>query len=831
MPDPVQGFPHLFVVDRVDTQDFVRKGGGGSKIRTVQRKSHGSRLLKEAAKAIADSDQDRQGVDEEGLRSTGSVILIEGATAIHVLKIESLDRADGSWLLLNVGQREDGVESAAVWVSDRHRDRFLRIFEDYLDDSKNSKVKGLPKNNELVSNMARIRKALLDDLWQSDGEPGSGDQWWELWLRPSDGAETVVRSVANAMGWEVSAKRIQLVDRLVLWVRTSWTDLGIIMATSAPIAEVRRAQFVDSLIDLSTEDQRVLIDDLMTRISCAAPNAPAVCVLDTGTRRSHGLLSPSLAEGDWHSITASAADGHGHGTRMAGLALFGPVEAPLLSAEPIVLRHRLESVKLYPETGQAHDPATYGLVTAQAVSIPESTTTRLRVFCLPISAPQERSDRPSLWSASLDALAVGTDIGADDHGITLIGVPDPEATRLFVVAAGNCDLQPPPTSYLDVCDTSRVEDPSQAWNCLVVGASTSLDTLPTDPSFDEWTLLASVGELSPHSRTGLLIGAKWPVRPDICMEGGNVLTNGTDLDALHPSVSLLTTGRNNDASLTTANATSAATALASRLAARVLAQYPSYWPETVRGLIVHGAEWTEPMRAAIKAATKVQDKRNALGRYGWGIPNEAYVLTSAANAVTMVVQDEFEPFSGPEYAMRQFRLHTLPWPKEDLQALGAEDIQLRVTLSYFIEPSAARRGWRDRYAYASHLLRFELRHSVETTAEFVRRVGRSAANEESGKSSTDSGNDRWTMGPVTRNQGSLHQDIWDGSGAELAECGMLAIHPVGGWWKNSRRKDRQGLPVRYSLIVSLRSRREDIDIYTPVATQLKVPVQAIAIEI
>ena len=830
MPEPVQVFPHLLVIDRVETQDFHRTGGGGSKIRIVQRKAHGDRLLNEASQAITDGEQDRLSIDDERLRAAGSVILIEGATAIELLKLKSLDRADGSWILLTVSQGENGIESAAVWVSDKHREKFLRLFKDYLDDSKNSKNR-LPKNNELVANMARIRKALLDDLWQSDGQPGPGNQWWELWLTPSEGAETSVRSVASKRGWEISTKRIQLVDRLVLWVRTTWADLRVLIATSAPIAEVRRAQFIDSLVELPSEDQQVLIDDLVSRISIADSNSPAVCVLDTGTRRSHDLLSASLAVADWHSLTSSAADAHGHGTKMAGLALFGSVETPLLSAEPIVLRHRLESVKLYPEKGQEHEPSTYGLVTAQAVSIPESTANRRRVFCLPISAPQERSDRPSLWSASLDALAMGTDIGQDEHGITLIGVPDPGATRLFIVAAGNCEVQLPPTSYLDVCDTSLVEDPSQAWNCLVVGATTCLDTLPTDPSFHDWTLLAIGGELSPHSRTGLMIGTKWPVRPDVCMEGGNVLTNGTDLESLHPSVALLTTGRNDDAALTTANATSAATALASRLAARVLAQYPSYWPETVRGLIVHGAEWTPAMKAAINAASKVQEKRNVLGRYGWGVPNEDNVLASATNAVTMVVQDEFVPFSGPEYAMRQFRLHTLPWPQEDLQALGAEDIQLRVTLSYFVEPSAARRGWRDRYSYASHLLRFELRNPVENTSEFVRRVGRSASNEESGKSSTDSGNDRWTMGPVTRNQGSLHQDTWDGSAADLAQCGMIAVHPIGGWWKNSKRKDRRDLPVRYSLIISLRSRREDIDIYTPVATQLHVPIQPIAIEV
>jgi hypothetical protein len=53
---------------------------------------------------------------------------------------------------------------------------------------------------------------------------------------------------------------------------------------------------------------------------------------------------------------------------------------------------------------------------------------------------------------------------------------------------------------------------------------------------------------------------------------------------------------------------------------------------------------------------------------------------------------------------------------------------------------------------------------------------------------------------------------------------MLAVHPVGGWWKNKKRKDRVDSGVRYSLIVSLRTTEEDVDLYTPIAAQLDVPV-------
>ena len=110
-------------------------------------------------------------------------------------------------------------------------------------------------------------------------------------------------------------------------------------------------------------------------------------------------------------------------------------------------------------------------------------------------------------------------------------------------------------------------------------------------------------------------------------------------------------------------------------------------------------------------------------------------------------------------------------------------------------------------------------------------MNREAATEEDGAARSSIAADSWTVGPVQRNKGSLHQDIWSGHGAELATTGVIAVHAVGGWWKNNRRKDRQDLLVRYALLVSLRTPAQDVDIYTPIATEIGVPVVATAIEI
>lgn len=57
---------------------------------------------------------------------------------------------------------------------------------------------------------------------------------------------------------------------------------------------------------------------------------------------------------------------------------------------------------------------------------------------------------------------------------------------------------------------------------------------------------------------------------------------------------------------------------------------------------------------------------------------------------------------------------------------------------------------------------------------------------------------------------------------------MLAVYPVGGWWKANKRKDRIGLPVSYALLGSLQTPEVSTDQYTPIATQLGVPVEIAA---
>ena len=51
-------------------------------------------------------------------------------------------------------------------------------------------------------------------------------------------------------------------------------------------------------------------------------------------------------------------------------------------------------------------------------------------------------------------------------------------------------------------------------------------------------------------------------------------------------------------------------------------------------------------------------------------------------------------------------------------------VELRVTLSYFIEPSPGERGCDCKYGYASHGLRFKVIRATETLQEFKLRIMR-----------------------------------------------------------------------------------------------------------
>jgi hypothetical protein len=751
------------------------------------------------------------------------------------LKLESLENKTKGIEIRSVtlvGQPP--VETATVFIPEGSVSHFLQRFAQYATEQTE---KGFPKHRELVDRIASIRLTTLRALWTDNPgtfPPEDAVIWWEVWLRRrgdhAGGEVDQLLALAREANLGVGKRRLLFEDRSVCLVRGTARQLSASLLLLDDLAELRRAKAgVAFFVDLTATEQAEWAQELLDRSTPPLEDAPAVCILDTGVTQAHPLIAPALAIGDATAVDAvwGAHDNGGgptqagHGTVMAGLSLYGDLAPVLESQGPVVLRHKLESVKILPPVG-ANEPELYGAVTAAAVARPEiQAPQRRRVFSMAVSAPADGElGQPTSWSAAVDALAAGRSIDAATDGLVYLDDGERHA-RLFVLAAGNITEDKFNQNHLDICDTEVVHDPAHAWNALTVGACTNKATIAAGN--DGWTPVAVLGELSPFSSTGVPLSSRWPNKPDVVFEGGNVGTDGNAFNPGMPDLCLLSTfHRPIEKLFIHTNATSAATAQVARIAAMVSADYPQFWPETLRALVVHSAEWTPLMRAAIDAAPSREAVGALLHRYGFGVPEISRALRSANDALTLVSQSVIHPYQDTK--SREMNLHELPWPTEVLQGLGDREVRLRVTLSYFVEPNAARRGWRTRHRYASHGLRFDVKTGTESVIEFRRRINK-RTDDDGERPTTESDSEEWLLGSQLRHRGSLHCDIWEGTAASLADRAVIAVYPVSGWWKEQPKRDRSDLGARYALIVSIQTDAENVDVWTPVALQVRVPIQ------
>ncbi|ABK43803.1 conserved hypothetical protein [Magnetococcus marinus MC-1] len=754
------------------------------------------------------------------------------------LKLESLESKRAGIELLNVRYKSTNddrhAQLATVFIPDGSLKHFFDRFEQYAEQTTK---KGKPCHKDLVERIVALRKATLQALWTDleDVYPADDEMiWWEVWLRRHDGSELArLLEFAEQANLVVGELRLGFDDRIVILVRGTTIQLSASLDVLNDFAELRLAKqaagfFVD---DLSPTEQAEWVNDLKNRTSLSADDATAVCILDTGVNHGHPLLSGILASEDATAINpAWGSDDHeGHGTEMAGLAGYGDLAHVLASSTPIVIPHRLESVKILPPQGK-NPPELYGALTAQAVARPEiQAPHRRRAFSMAVTATDERDrGQPTSWSAAVDALAAGRSFDQSTHGLVYLDDPGANVPRLFILSAGNVQSAQLQQAYLDRSDVEAIHDPAHAWNALTVGAFTEKSII-NDASYAGWSTLAPPGDLSPWSTTSVSFQDSWPLKPDVVLEGGNVASDGRDFHDGIPDLSLLTTNfKPVKESFTFSWATSAATAQAARLAAIISAEYPNLWPESIRALIVQSARWTKAMEAHLDAASGKKARAKLVRRYGYGVPSLNRALRSANDALTLIAQASISPFT--EGKMNDMHLHELPWPKDVLQELGETPVRLRVCLSYFIEPNPGRRGWKKRHRYASHGLRFDLKLPTESPEEFHKRLNKNALDEDEGKPDGGSGMSDWFIGEA-RNKGSIHLDIWDGTAADLAERGIVGIYPVSGWWKDQPKRDRSQFGARYSLIITIETDADGVDVWTPVAQEVGVPVEVLSAEI
>ena len=93
------------------------------------------------------------------------------------------------------------------------------------------------------------------------------------------------------------------------------------------------------------------------------------------------------------------------------------------------------------------------------------------------------------------------------------------------------------------------------------------------------------------------------------------------------------------------------------------------------------------------------------------------------------------------------------------------------------------------------------------------------------KGDGSSGSARWYLGSDNRDTGSIHSDFYEDSAVNFCHANNIAVYPVIGWWRERSYLGRYDSKVRYSLIISLSTPKQDIDLYTPIVTQISNEIQ------
>lgn len=148
-----------------------------------------------------------------------------------------------------------------------------------------------------------------------------------------------------------------------------------------------------------------------------------------------------------------------------------------------------------------------------------------------------------------------------------------------------------------------------------------------------------------------------------------------------------------------------------------------------------------------------------------------------------------------------------------------EDVELRVTLSYFAEPNRYRRTM-----FYGMGLRWDMQGPQESEEAFHDRINKACRPvvDESRKRKRrfdSTGWNEWEVGPQRRGRGTVQSDRLRVRGAQLAGHKLVAVYSTVGWWDG--RKDLKFKATRFSLLVTVIAP----GIYEAIRSRLAVPIR------
>jgi len=397
--------------------------------------------------------------------------------------------------------------------------------------------------------------------------------------------------------------------------------------------------------------------DEIGKLPSPEDNAPGILIVDSGIMSGHHLLTPAIGDAQSYLYGKSPTDGDGHGTAVAGIALYGDLQK---SIDEMTFNPELwiYSARVCDEKGEYDEEKLPETQLRNAIKYFVSNYDNVKVVNLSIGDPEkvyQVEECQFRLAAVVDELA----FEYKDENI------------LFVVSAGNYEDGRTAMEYLDDKTGSKyptyllnesgvkIIDPATSALALTIG-SLSLGQGSAHRWFSK-TLAGYESFPSPFTRTGP--GVNGMIKPDLVEFGGDLtIVRGSGI-VTDPSIGVVTTEKNflKEGLFTVVDGTSFSAAKVSHLTAKLWKERPTATSNLIKALLTASAKIPEPGirpppldKLDLKKGP-AEEQSDLLNIYGHGRPNFERAFP-APNMVLLIDEREIK--------LNDIVIYEIPVPKE-----------------------------------------------------------------------------------------------------------------------------------------------------------------------
>lgn len=521
-------------------------------------------------------------------------------------------------------------------------------------------------------------------------------------------------------------------------------------------------------------------------------NASGICILDSGIASGHPLLAPAIGEAT--AVPAqmgNPTDDNGHGTMVAGLALYGDVQ-DCIQRRQFVPKLWLYSARVLNQDNRFDDEALITTQMRQAIEYFKNTYD-CKVFNASLGDDRLpfNGGKVSAWASILDHLSR-------------------ELNVLIVVSAGNYNHESPQEGDDDhhvqgypgylLNPSARIIEPATGCIVLTVGALANSADVPAGAATSVTNRpIAQAKQPSPFTRSGPGIGGA--IKPELCELGGNCVYDALTRTTRTLSESaMISLNRDYLQRLFKADSgTSYAAPRVAHIAAHVWAEFPQGQANLIRALLAASASIPEEAQRILSPISSSAVRQLC----GYGIPSRDTALRSDSNRVILYAQGEL-PFD-------MFHIYEVPIPDE----IYSIDGQRRISITLAFDPPVRH----SRLDYLGITMSFRLirgKSLEEVEAAFKQRGQEDQEVERIGSPYDCPLNPK----PTEREGGTLQKAsfIMKRRPANYGDTYFLVIRCQREWALD------EDTPQRYATVVSIEHHAQ-VNLYTRIQSRLQVPVR------